>query len=247
MPSASAASAVRRRNAVSLATSALCHALIFGFGALLLSRSVGKPAAAEKVVVDLVEAKPDPIRDVDPAPPDKQPVPTMPVTPRTFVARMHPKPRARAQNTAPELTVSPSSGVATAGDVALPAAAETAPRKDEIVPSSGLPSAPEAPAWNVPRPIALIAPSRYRSTPAPDYPIASKRRHEEGVVQLVVTIGPDGRPTHVSLFRSSGHPVLDQAAIDKVRGEWTFEPERASGVPVASQAIVPVRWTLSQP
>ena len=197
-------------------------------------------------MVDLVETKPDPIRDVAPAPPDKQPAPTMPVAPKTSVARAHPKPQTRVQNTAPELSVSPSTEVATSNEVALPAAAETAPRRDERIPSSTLPSAPEAPARNVPQSIALIAPSRYRSTPAPDYPIASKRRHEEGVVQLVVTIGPDGRPMHVSLFRSSGHPLLDQAAIDKVRGEWTFEPERASGVPVTSQAIVPVRWSLSQ-
>ena len=246
MPSASAAFADRRRNAIGLAASAICHALMFGLGALLLTHSLGKPAAAGSVVVDIVQANPEPMRDVAPAPPDRQPAPTVPATPRTSIARPRPKSQARAQNTVTQLAVSPSTEAATAGEVALPAAAETAPRRDEELPRSTFPSTPEAPARDVPRPIAAIAPSRYRSTPQPDYPIASRRRHEEGTVQLVVTIGPDGRPVRVSLFRSSGHPLLDQAAMDKVRREWTFEPARASGVPVASEGIVPVRYSLRE-
>ena len=198
MPNASAASVVRRRNAVSLATSALCHALIFGLGALLLTRS-GKPAAAENVEVALVEAKPDPIRDVAATPPDKPPAPTMPVAPRTSIARAHPKSPARAKTVVPEIGVSPATEVATASDVALPAAAETTPRKDEIVPSSGLPSASTAPARRGPGPITVVATPRYRSNPRPEYPIASRRRHEEGEVRLTVTVSPDGRPLQVSL------------------------------------------------
>jgi protein TonB len=244
MPNASAASVVRRRNAVSLATSALCHALIFALGALLLTRS-GKPAAAENVEVALVEAKPDPIRDVAATPPDKPPAPTMPVAPRTSIARAHPKSPARAKTVVPEIAVSPATEVATASDVALPAAAETAPRKDEIVPSSGLPSAAAAPARRDPGPITVVATPRYRSNPRPEYPIASRRRHEEGEVRLTVTVSPDGRPLQVSLSRSSGHPLLDQASVAAVRG-WTFEPARASGIPVTSQVLVPVRWSLSQ-
>ncbi len=74
--------------------------------------------------------------------------------------------------------------------------------------------------------------------------MASKRRREEGEVRVAVTVGPDGRPLRVSLAKSSGHPLLDQAAVDAVR-TWTFEPARASGVAVTSEVVVPVRFSLS--
>jgi len=225
--------------------SAICHALIFGLGALLLTQSAGKPAAAKNVEVALVEAKPDPIRDVAPTPPDKQPAPTMPVTPKNSVARTRFKSQTRVQNAAPQLAVSPSTEVATAGEVALPVATEPPPRKVEIVPSSGLSSAPAAPARSGPGPITVLATPRYRSNPRPEYPLASKRRHEEGTVQVTVTVGPDGRALRVSLLKGSSHPLLDQAAIDAVR-TWAFEPARASGLAVTSEVVVPVRFSLSQ-
>jgi protein TonB len=62
---------------------------------------------------------------------------------------------------------------------------------------------------------------------------------------LAVTVSPDGRPLRISLAKSSGHPLLDQAAIDAVRG-WTFEPARASEIAVTSEVVVPVRFSLSQ-
>jgi protein TonB len=221
----------------------VCHALLFGLGALLLTGPMGRPAAAENVEVALVEAKPDPIREVAPAPPERQPPPTIPATPRTSIARIHSKPQARAQTAAPEVAVSPSTEVATAGDVALPAAVETAPRKAEGISSSNV--SPTAPARSGPGPITVVATPRYRSNPRPDYPIVSRRRHEEGEARLTVTVSPDGRVLHVSLFKSSGYPLLDQAAVDAVR-TWTFEPARASGIAVTSEVVVPVRYSLSQ-
>jgi protein TonB len=245
MPIVSAAATERRRNIVGFLTSTLCHTLLFGVGALVLTRPMGRPAAAQNVEVALIEAKPDPIRDLAPMPPDKQPAPTVPVTPRTSVARPRPKPQARVQNTTPQLTVSPSTEVAMASDVALPAALEPPQRTDEIVPATGIPSAPPAPAPSRPKPIPVITTPHYRSSPHPEYPIASRRRHEEGEVRLTVAVSPDGRPLHVSLLKSSGYPLLDQAAIDAVR-ECIIEPARVSGVAVTSQAVVPVRFSLSQ-
>lgn len=244
MPRASAA-AERRRNAVSLSVSAICHALIFGLGALLLSRT-GRPAVADNVEVALVEAKPDPIREVAPPPPERQPAPTAPVTPRSSVARPRPKPPQRAQNTAPQLEVNPSTEIATANEAAIPTAPETPPPpKNEVVPSSGLPRAPVAPVPSAHGPLTVLATPRYRSNPRPEYPLPCRRRHEEGEVRVAVTVSPDGRPLRVLLAKSSGHVLLDQAAIDAVRG-WTFEPARASELAVASEVVVPVRFSLAQ-
>ncbi len=198
---------------------------------------------AKTIDVDIVEAKPQPIRDVPPLLPDKQPTPTLPIVPIRL--RTHPKPQARAQTAAPEIAVSPSTELATPGEVALPAAPAIAPRRQEKVPTPISPGAQAPPIRLVPGPITVLAKPLYRSNPRPDYPIASKRRHEEGEVRLAVTVSPDGRPLRVSLARGSSHPLLDQAAIDAVR-TWTFEPARASGVAVTSEVVVPVRFSLSQ-
>jgi protein TonB len=51
--------------------------------------------------------------------------------------------------------------------------------------------------------------ARYRT-----YPLAARRAHIEGVVQMRVTLMPDGRLVDARVERSSGHPVLDAAALD---------------------------------
>ncbi len=242
MPAARTASAVRRRSVISLAASAICHALLFGVAVFVLARPAGRPAAARTIDVDIVEAKPQPIRDVPPVLPE-QPTPAIPSAPRRL--RTHPQPQARVQTAAPEIAVSPSTEQAAPDEVALPAAAETAPRRKEEVSTPISPSAPAATIGRVPSPITVLARPLYRSNPRPDYPMASKRRREEGEVRVAVTVGPDGRPLRVSLAKSSGHPLLDQAAVDAVR-TWTFEPARASGVAVTSEVVVPVRFSLSQ-
>jgi len=239
------ATAERRRNAVSVATSAICHAVMFGLGALWLTQPVVGPAAAQIVEVALIEAKPDPVRESAPLPPERLHSPTVPTTPRIPVARARPRSPAPAQDTAPQLAVSPSTEVATASEVALPTGPEPEPRKDEVVPTASLPRAPSVPQPNAHGPITVLAAPRYRINPRPEYPVACRRRHEEGEVRVAVVVGPDGRPLRVSLAKSSGHPLLDQAAIDAVRG-WTFEPARASELAVTSEVVVPVRFSLSQ-
>lgn len=86
---------------------------------------------------------------------------------------------------------------------------------------------------------------RYRTNPIPEYPIPSRRRREEGIVLLDVAVDADGKPSSISLNRSSGYPLLDRAALDAVR-RWTFEPARAGGVPMFSRVVVPVRFSLSE-
>jgi protein TonB len=242
MPLASSASAIRRRNVVSLAASAAGHALLLGLGAILVSRPLGTPPIAGKVVVELVDAKPDPFRAVALAPPNEPPAAPTPLAPRS--PRSRPNSQPRVPRGAPA-ALRPSLEPATASDGALPVSVEAAPRKDEGIPGSSLTSSPTAPIASAPGPITVLATPRYRSNPSPDYPIVSKRRHEEGSVQVNVTVSSDGRPLHVSLLKSSGYSLLDQAAIEAVR-TWVFEPARASGIAVTSEVVVPVRFSLSR-
>ncbi|MDD5349636.1 MAG: TonB family protein [Chthoniobacteraceae bacterium] len=85
---------------------------------------------------------------------------------------------------------------------------------------------------------------RYRTNPKPVYPPEARRNHQEGVVLLSVEIGADGQPKSVAIKRTSGFPLLDQSAVQAVR-RWTFEPATTAGLPVATRADIPVRFSLA--
>lgn len=84
----------------------------------------------------------------------------------------------------------------------------------------------------------------YLRNPPPAYPEESRRRREEGTVLVKVFVSPLGTPQAVSLYRSSGFPALDQAALEAVR-RWRFRPATAGGAPVASYAVVPISFHLT--
>ncbi|MBI4562916.1 MAG: energy transducer TonB, partial [Candidatus Rokubacteria bacterium] len=50
------------------------------------------------------------------------------------------------------------------------------------------------------------------------YPLAAQRRGLSGTVHMEVVILPTGAVGSVSLVRSSSHAILDEAALDTVRG-----------------------------
>jgi protein TonB len=85
----------------------------------------------------------------------------------------------------------------------------------------------------------------YLSNPRPDYPGEARLQHQQGLVILSVEVAADGRADNVTMTRTSGFPLLDQAALNAVRA-WRFEPAHAAGLPVPSQVDVPIRFTLSQ-
>jgi protein TonB len=85
----------------------------------------------------------------------------------------------------------------------------------------------------------------YRYNPRPEYPEDARRQRQEGVVVLSVEVETDGHVGAISVSQSSGHPLLDRAAMEAVR-EWTFEPAREGAFAVASRVEVPVRFTLDR-
>jgi protein TonB len=73
----------------------------------------------------------------------------------------------------------------------------------------------------------------------PDYPPVARSRHLEGRVVLRVSVSPAGTAMTVVVASSSGHPVLDQAALDAVEA-WRFNPATRGGVAVAAAVDVPI-------
>ena len=84
---------------------------------------------------------------------------------------------------------------------------------------------------------------RYGQNPAPPYPSEARRRGWQGTVLLTVEIRENGRPERITLKESSGHAVLDNAALGAVE-RWTFVPAQQNGKPVRSVAEVPVIFSL---
>jgi protein TonB len=60
---------------------------------------------------------------------------------------------------------------------------------------------------------------------------------------LKVQVLASGRAAQVSIAASSGHEVLDEAALDAVR-HWHFVPAKRGGQPVDSWVNVPINFNL---
>lgn len=117
--------------------------------------------------------------------------------------------------------------------------ATAAPATATATAPAGAPAASAAPALIPAHPVAGLA-----GNERPAYPPAALRRREAGEVVVRVAIGADGRPLSASIERSSGHPLLDDAALAKVLRDWRFAPAMRGGVAVAGSALVPFSFQI---
>lgn len=84
------------------------------------------------------------------------------------------------------------------------------------------------------------------SSPPPTYPPQAVRENLTGVVELEILVGIDGKPIDVTVVRSSGHRLLDQAAIRVVKSRWKFQAAMSNGQPVQARGRVPIEFKLEQ-
>jgi periplasmic protein TonB len=85
----------------------------------------------------------------------------------------------------------------------------------------------------------------YVRRPVQCYPSAALRARLEGSAHLRVLVDEEGRPQRVELSRSSGHAMLDAAAIQCVRAA-RFKPYVHNGVARAALVVVPIDFTLQR-
>lgn len=83
----------------------------------------------------------------------------------------------------------------------------------------------------------------YLKNPNPDYPIVANRMGWQGRVVLNVEVLASGLPGQIKLHQSSGHGVLDNAAIQAVRS-WRFVAARQGGQVIARWLLVPISFIL---
>ena len=87
--------------------------------------------------------------------------------------------------------------------------------------------------------------ARFLHNPPPQYPWQARRMGIEGRVVLQVEILQNGSAGRIEIRRSSGHELLDQAAIEAVGG-WRFDPARVAGEPITAWAEVPISFRLTE-
>lgn len=79
--------------------------------------------------------------------------------------------------------------------------------------------------------------------PKPPYPLAARRRNQEGRVLLTVLVRADGTCGEARLKKTSGFELLDGSALKTVR-QWRFVPARRGNDAVDSWVDVPVVFRL---
>lgn len=79
--------------------------------------------------------------------------------------------------------------------------------------------------------------------PAPPYPRIARQREWEGIVRLSVFVGKEGIPNQVSIRESSGHGILDRAALKTVKG-WKFSPAQSGSMRFSSKITIPIQFML---
>ena len=77
----------------------------------------------------------------------------------------------------------------------------------------------------------------------PVYPEIARQLRQEGKVLLKVFVSKEGVPTKIDVLLSSGHYLLDQAAVRSIKA-WRFEPAKMLNKSVASTLEVPVQFSL---
>jgi len=80
--------------------------------------------------------------------------------------------------------------------------------------------------------------------PPPPYPNAARRRGLQGRVLLHVEVMAEGHCGHIEVQQSSGHEILDEAAIEAVKA-WRFIPATHFGFAVTRWMHIPIRFELT--
>lgn len=208
------------------------------------------------VQIRLVELAPSPPKALpEPAAP-RVPEPVkpkvVPVVPSPPVAKTPPKLVPTVAPTAKPIA-KPVDRVAEPASVAVPTlvssvpSAMSAPVVTPPVPQPQ-PAAPVLPVAAVadptPRTVAIDGVA-YKRQPQVQYPEQARRRGDTGTVLVRALIDGDGRVESVSVEQSSGHRLLDQAAVRAVN-RAAFHPYRENGIAQSVYTLIPIAFSLNE-
>ena len=204
---------------VSLGVVALLHVLLGYAFVTGLALKVVKQIVAPIEAVQVKDEAPPP-DEPPPPPPKEQEIPPYVPPPEVTVQSDSPPPPTLSVQTVqpqPQPTFTP---------------APPAPRAEP----------PPAPAGPTQR--AQQANARIFEVSEDDYPPSSLRAEEEGVTQVKVTIGANGRVETCDVTTSSNFPKLDERTCKIAQSRWRFKPALQNGTPVADTLVKRIRWQI---
>lgn len=97
--------------------------------------------------------------------------------------------------------------------------------------------------FSAPQGEVVFVQPRYVENPKPSYPQEARRRGVEGEVRLRVEVLSDGRVGQAEVRDSSGHEILDRAALTTVK-QWRFIPAKKGGDPIPVWVNIPIKFQL---
>lgn len=156
-----------------------------------------------------------------------------------------PAPQSVAQRPALKAKPQPAAEQARPSPLAPPHTVATSPAAEpQSVPVAV--ASPAMPASGAAAPVADSEPdfrAAYLDNPRPPYPMAARRMGWQGRVVLNVEVLAEGRCGGINVSRSSGHEMLDSAALNTVKG-WRFAPATHAGHPVTQWFRLPINFSL---
>jgi protein TonB len=81
--------------------------------------------------------------------------------------------------------------------------------------------------------------------PQKEYPAQAKQHNWEGKVWVKALVGSDGKVKQATVFVSSGHPVLDESAVECAKKRY-YQPAQKDGNPVACFVKIPFTFKLEE-
>ncbi|MBI1260342.1 MAG: TonB family protein [Rhizobiales bacterium] len=237
---------------LSMAASLVVHLALFS-GALIwfspeggLSEPAGTAATARisgPIEISLVAWSPPAPKPV--ATPEKsdrpkpKPAPRETVVAKPEMAVVKTAPAKEAITSSQPVATETNSGMAEASkDSSAMAAGEAGSQA-----GAGDGSASTSPAGESAAPVFVSEP-KFRVPPRPPvYPLRAQRLGQHGEALIRARLDRRGMPADVRLWKSTGHVLLDNAALAAVR-RWQFEPARRQGIPVEGWVQIPVRFAL---
>lgn len=127
--------------------------------------------------------------------------------------------------------------------VSLPTAAQTETSAATSATSAMTSNSKESTSSNAEPFIEANYHANYASNPKPEYPAIAKSREWQGKVLLRVQVSTEGLSESVEVEKSSGHDMLDDAAMEAVK-RWRFIPAKRGETAIASSVIVPINFSL---
>lgn len=199
------------------------HVAVIAGGMELAARPEVRQAV-EQIYVRLIEQPPPPrplpvVQEAKPVPVERKPAVKRPEPPPPPILAAAPEAPSAADFAVPPQPPAPPAPIS--------APVQTAP------PSPPAPQPVTAPRFD----------ADYLHNPKPAYPAVSRRLGDEGTVLLGVRVSAEGAALAVELRQSSGHPRLDESALDAVR-RWRFVPARRGGDAIESWVTVPIAFKL---